>query len=209
MSPTITTLAVQKRNPKRVNVYLDGAYAFPLELSVALESGLKRGQELSDQEIAHLTAVDDFQKAYNRALVLLSYRPRSAAEVRRNLASKKIAPPVIEEVIARLTENGLLDDAAFARFWVENRAAFSPRGGRLLTQELRQKGVDVDEIGAALPEDEAESAAQAARRKARSLTRLDYETFRQKMIPFLQRRGFGYEVAAQATAEAWREIRGT
>jgi len=205
----ITALAVQKRNPRRVNVYLDGAYAFPLDLKVAMAAGLKRGQVLSDEEIANLTAADDLEKAYERALHFLSYRPRSTAEVRRYLTGKKISPEVAEKVIARLTASGLLDDAAFARFWAENRAAFSPRSRRLLSQELRQKGIDAAHIAAVLPQDEAEGARQAARRKARTISRLDFQTFRQRMLGYLQRRGYDYELAQQVTQEIWNEIHGS
>jgi regulatory protein len=211
MSGIITALRVQKRATKRINVYLDGAYAFPLDLEVALDAGLKRGMELSDAEIARLRAGDDVEKAYDRALGFLSYRPRSTAEVRRSLTTKGVAPQVIEQVLERLTRNRLLDDANFARLWVENREAFSPRSSWLLGQELRQKGLTADDITAALPEGEAAdasneaNAAQAAGRKARSLRHLEHEAFLHKLIPFLQRRGFGYEVAREAAETAWRE----
>ncbi len=205
MAGTVTGLVVQKRNQKRVNVYLDGVYGFPLDLAVVLKWGLKNGQQLSDEVIAHLTAADDVEKAYNRALNLLSYRPRSVAEVWRNLQGKKIVPETIETVVARLTQNGLLDDVAFARFWVENRTAFSPRSGRLMSYELRQKGVAGGDIETALPSEDRDSANEAATRRARSLASLDYEAFRKRLLPYLQRRGFGYETAAEAVEAAWRE----
>ena len=205
MAGTVTGLVVQKRNQKRVNVYLDGAYGFPLDLSVVMKWGLKNGQQFSDEVIARLTAADDVEKAYNRALNLLSYRPRSVAEVRRNLQGKKIVPETIETVVARLTQNGLLDDVAFARFWVENRTAFSPRSGRLMSYELRQKGVAGGDIEIALPSEDRDSANEAATRRARSLASLDYEAFRKRLLPYLQRRGFGYETAAEAVEAAWRE----
>ena len=205
MAGTITGLVVQKRNPKRVNVYLDGAYAFPLDMAIVLKWGLKNGQQLSDLEISALTAADDVEKAYLRAVNLLSYRPRSVAEVRRNLQAKKTDPETIEAVVARLTQNGLLDDAAFARFWVENRSAFSPRSGRLMSYELRQKGVATGDIETALPSEDREGAREAAMRRARSLAALDYESFRKKLLPYLQRRGFGYETAAEAVNAAWQE----
>jgi regulatory protein len=205
MAGTVTGLVVQRRNPKRVNVYLDGAYGFPLDLAVALKSGLKNGQQLSDEEIGYLTAADDVEKAYNRALNLLSYRPRSVAEVRLNLQRKKTDPETIESVVARLTQNGMLDDAAFARFWVENRTAFSPRSGRLMSYELRQKGVAGGDIEVALTSEDRDSAKDAARRRARSLASLDYEAFRKKLLPYLQRRGFNYDTAAEAVEAAWRE----
>jgi regulatory protein len=205
MAGTVTGIAVQKRNPKRVNVYLDGVYGFPLDFAVALKWGLRNGQRLSDEEISHLTAADDVEKAYNRAVNLLSYRPRSVAEVRRNLQSKKTDTETIETVVARLTQSGLLDDAAFARFWVENRNAFSPRSGRLMSYELRQKGVAGRDMEAALPSEDRDGAREAATRRARSLASLDYESFRKKLLPYLQRRGFGYETAAEAVEAAWRE----
>lgn len=206
MAGTITALTVQKRNPRRVNVYLDGVYAFPLDIKVATAAGLKCGQVLSEEEIADLIAADGLEKAYDRALRYLSYRPRSTAEMRRYLAGKKIPADLAEKVIARLTANGLLDDAAFARFWAENRAAFSPRSGRLLSQELRQKGVDAAHIAAVLPQNEAEGARQVARRKARTMGHLDYQTFRRRMLGCLQRRGYDYELAQQITQEIWDEI---
>jgi regulatory protein len=207
MAGTVTGLVVQKRNPKRVNVYVDGAYAFPLDLSVVMKRGLKSGQPLSDEEIEYLTAADDVEKAYNRALNLLSYRPRSVAEVQRNLQRKKVAFETIEAVVARLTQSRMLDDAAFARFWVENRTAFSPRSGRLMSYELRQKGVAGGDIEVALPSEDGDSAKEAAMRRARSLASLDHETFRKKLLPYLQRRGFGYETASEAVESAWQESR--
>jgi regulatory protein len=207
MAGTVSGLVVQKRNPKRVNVYVDGAYGFPLDLSVVMKWGLRSGQRLSDEEIGLLTAADDVEKAYHRALNLLSYRPRSVAEVRRNLQGKKTDPETIEAVVARLTENGMLDDAAFARFWVENRTAFSPRSGRLMSYELRQKGVAGEDIEVALPSEDREGAREAATRRSRSLASLDYDAFRRKLLPYLQRRGFGYETAADAVEAAWRESR--
>jgi regulatory protein len=207
MAGTVTGLVVQKRNPKRVNVYVDGAYAFPLDLSVVMKRGLKSGQPLSDEEIEYLTAADDVEKAYNRALNLLSYRPRSVAEVQRNLQRKKVAFETIEAVVARLTQSRMLDDAAFARFWVENRTAFSPRSGRLMSYELRQKGVAGGDIEVALPSEDGDSAKDAAMRRARSLASLDHETFRKKLLPYLQRRGFGYETASEAVESAWQESR--
>jgi regulatory protein len=101
----------------------------------------------------------------------------------------------------------MLDDAAFARFWVENRTAFSPRSGRLMSYELRQKGVAGGDIEVALPSEDGDSAKEAAMRRARSLASLDYETFRKKLLPYLQRRGFGYETASEAVESAWQESR--
>lgn len=208
MAGTITSLRFQKHTADRVNVYLDGKYALALP---ALEAArLRVGQYLDDAEIARLQALDLRQKAYDRALQFLSYRPRSAAEVRRNLTEAEIDPALVEETLARLAEQGYLDDAEFARFWVENRQRFRPKGARALRQELRQRGLDADTITEALDGlDAAESAYQAARPRAHRLATLaqaDPASFQRKLSDFLQRRGFDYDTTAEAVARLLREL---
>lgn len=205
--PIITRIEPQKRNPQRVNVYLDGVYAFPLALSVAIKAGLKKEQVLTSTDVERLVATDSLEKAYERALDFLSFRPRSSAEVRRYLTEKGVEASLIEAVITRLTEAGLLDDAAFAHAWVENRQQFNPRGRRLLRQELMQKGIEREVIEATLPADEDETlpALAIARRRAAALAGLDYTHFRQKLSAYLLRRGFDYEVVSDIVSRVWRE----
>lgn len=196
MAGEVTAIKAQKRNKDRVNIYLDGEYSFSVKMIVA--ASLQRGDYLADEEIKELQMQDAFQKAYDRALNYLAYRPRSSAEVSRYLAGKRVPSQVGEEVLQRLSAAGLLDDLAFARYWVENRETFRPRGRRLLRQELRQKGVDDELIAEALGEvDEEESAYQAALRQARKYAGLDDGLFRQRMHNFLRRRGFSYEVVRE------------
>ena len=206
MAGTITTLKVQKRNPKRVNVYLDGHYAFGL---AAIEAAkLRRDQVLSDEDIERLKKRDSFEKARDRALHFLSYRPRSEAEVRRYLQGKAVSPAVEEEVVERLTRAKLLDDLAFARYWVENRERFKPRGLRMLRYELRQKGVDAKIIAQSLADlDEEESAYRAATQRGRRLAHLDQASFRQKLSAYLLRRGFPYGVVNPTVERTWQEFR--
>jgi len=130
MAGKITALRFQKRNKDRVNVYIDGQFAFGL---AAIEAArLQVGQTLSDDDVARLRVRDEVERAYERALNFLSYRPRSEAEVRRNLYKKDVEDEVVEVVVERLTRAGLVDDREFARYWVENRLQFNPRGARAL-----------------------------------------------------------------------------
>lgn len=123
MAGTITALRFQKRNKNRVNVYVDGQFAFGL---AAIEAAhLRVGQTLGDGDVARLQRQDEVERAYERALNFLSYRPRSEAEVRRKLREKNVEDEVIEVVVERLTRTGLLDDREFARYWVENRLQFT------------------------------------------------------------------------------------
>jgi len=185
---------------------LDDRYAFSL---AAIEAArLRRGQVLSDEEIEHLKERDSFEKAHDRALRFLSYRPRTEAEVRHYLQDKGISPAIEDEVIERLMRADLLDDLAFARFWVENREAFRPRSIRMLRHELRHKGLSEESIAQALADlDEEESAYRAVLQRGRRLTRLDEVSFRKKLTAYLLRRGFPYEVATSAVERAWQELR--
>jgi regulatory protein len=193
MAGTITELRFQKRNKDRVNVYLDGRFAFGL---AAIEAAhLKVGQTLSDADIARLQKKDEIERAYERALNFLSYRPRSEAEVRRNLRQKNLEEDVIEAVIERLTRAGLLDDREFARYWVENRLQFKPRGARALRQELWEKGVPDSIISETLERvDENDAARQVAENGARRMAHLQPDDFCRKLSAYMARRGFSYAV---------------
>jgi len=190
---TITTLRFQKRNKDRVNVYLDGRFAFGL---AAIEAArLQVGQTLSDADIARLRNQDEIERAYERALNFLSYRPRSEAEVRRNLRGKNLEEEVVEGVIERLTRAGLLDDREFARYWVENRLQFKPRGVRALRQELWEKGVPDAVIAEAIEGfDEEDAARRVAEAGARRMAHLESRDFRRKLNAYMARRGFSYAV---------------
>ena len=193
MASTITALRFQKRNKERVNVYLDGKFAFGL---AAIEAAhLQVGQVLSDADIARLQKKDEIERAYERALNFLSYRPRSEAETRRNLREKNLDDDVIEVVIERLTRARLLDDREFARYWVDNRVQFKPRGARALRQELWEKGVPDAIITEAIESvDEENIARRVAEDGARRMAHLQPDDFCRKLNAYMARRGFSYAV---------------
>lgn len=205
MSNIITSLQMQKKNKERVNVFLDGKYAFALNLQAAVR--LKKGQQLSAAEVVELQAEDDFHKAYDKALRYLSLRPRSEKEVQLYLAGKKLDEELVAAVIARLKELNYLNDETFSQFWTENRQTFRPKGVQALRQELRQKGIDNETINEALSEIDEDAAAWAAIEKKlvhwQSLERTEFE---KKLKGFLLRRGFVYEVVNRVWRRATTEI---
>lgn len=204
----ITAITAQKNNPQRVNVYLDGEFAFSLARIAA--AWLKRGDALSEEKIARLLREDAREKAYQQALLFLSYRARSENEIRQNLRKHEFDESLVEETLGRLREAGFANDEAFALAWVENRGAFRPRGKRALTAELRQKGLSEETIRASLAEvDEEALAYAAAQKRAARFQNLEWSEFRQKLAGFLARRGFSYSVAAPVVARLWEETRGT
>lgn len=200
----ITALQAQKRDPNRVNLYLDGEYAFGLARIVA--AWLKVGQELSEEKIAALQADDSRERAYQQAMLFLSYRARSEAEIRQNLRKHEIPDAVIEDTLERLRRERLADDRQFAQAWVENRSTFRPRGRRALSVELRRKGLSEENAQAALAGlDENALAYEAGLKQARRLAGLEWNDFRKKLGEFLARRGFGYGVIAPTVARIWNE----
>ncbi len=205
MAGKITALEVQKKNPDRVSVYLDGRFALGLPAIVAAR--LVRGQFLTDAEIEALQDGGEVETAYNKVLDYLSYRPRSRAEVEAYLQKRGVAEPQREPIVERLERAGLLDDEAFAQFWVENRERFRPRGLRALRYELRGKGVGEETIEQALAAvDTSESAYRSASKRAQQLKHLDQKTFYRKIVEYLARRGFEYEVARETAERHWTEL---
>ncbi|MBM3144317.1 MAG: regulatory protein RecX [Chloroflexi bacterium] len=204
MARRITALRVQKRNPDRVSVYLDDEYAFGLHRVVA--AWLEVGQELDDEKIRQLEQAEAGEKAYQRALNLLSYRIRAEAEIRRNLVEHDTPESVIEEVVERLRRAKLVDDLDFARSWVENRSEFRPRGRRALQNELRQKGIAREIIAEVLQNsNEEELAYRAAKENVRKYRTPEWPEFRRKLLAFLARRGFEYATAAPVVERVWAE----
>lgn len=205
MAGQITALRFQKRNKDRVNVYIDDEFAFGL---AAIEAArLKVGQTLDDEEIVQLKWKDQIERAYERALNLLSYRPRSKTEIRRRLRRKDIAGEAIDEVIRRLKRAGLVDDREFARYWVRNRTQFNPKGVYALRQELRQKGVASVVIDEALADfDEASAVRDAVEAGARRLAYNEPQDFRRKLTAYLARRGFSYALIKPLVEEKMEEL---
>jgi regulatory protein len=206
MTHTITAIETQARNSQRVNIYLDGSFAFGLAKMTA--AWLKVNQELSDEKIAQLQKEDEGEAAFQKALHFIDYRPRSTDEVRKNLIKHKCPEGLVEETLERLKRSGLVNDDAFARAWVENRNTFRPRGKAVLRMELRRKGLSDDVIQSVLDEQKDEEALclAAAKKQSRRLVGLEFVDFRSKLAGHLGRRGFSYDVISPVVSQIWLEI---
>jgi regulatory protein len=169
---------------------------------------LKVGQALSEEKIADLQTADARELAFQKAMRFLGYRARSVQEMRVHLQKHEIPEPVIDEVLKRLQETGLLNDQQFIQTWVENRNTFRPRSRRALALELRRKGLEDEVVQEALNEsvDEDALALDAAQKYARKVQSLEWPDFRQKLGGFLGRRGFSYPVIAPVLRQIWDEL---
>jgi regulatory protein len=200
----ITAITTQKNSPNRLNIYLDGEFAFGLARITAV--WLKIGDVLSDEKIAKLLSEDSRERAYQQAMLFLSYRARSEKEIRQNLRRHEIAEEVIEETLERLRKAGLANDNDFARAWVENRNTFRPRSKKALAIEMRQKGLDDEVIQASLSNlDEEALAYETALKRVTRFKELERNEFRKKLSEFLVRRGFSYSVVVSVVSRIWNE----
>jgi regulatory protein len=199
----ITKIKAQ-RNKKRVNIYLDGKFAFGLPAETLVKAGLKLGQKLAEKQIENLIFKNEFQKLLDKVYRILSLRPRSEKEIEDYLKKKiwkfrkgqsKTKDKMIGEIISVLKEQKLIDDLAFAAWWIEQRASFRPRGKMALRMELRRKGVNQEFIDEIIEKvDELSLAKKAAQKKLKSFKKLDPPEFREKMSAFLARYGFSWGV---------------
>ncbi|HEY7465845.1 MAG TPA: regulatory protein RecX [Dehalococcoidia bacterium] len=206
---TITAVEKQKRG-RRANVYVDGEYAFSLRLDVLQLAGLTAGGELTEERRRELETEDQRLGAVEAALRLLALGPRSVHDLRERLSRRRgFRREAVDHAMRRMKELGYLNDAAFARFWVESRQAATPRSKRALAFELGRKGVAREQLDEALDGvSDAEAAYDAAQRRMRVLRGVDHQTFERRLGAFLNSRGFGYGVARSTIQRCWAEMNG-
>lgn len=207
MAKEITAIKAQKRNRERVSIFLDGEFAFGLSRFVA--AWLKPGRKLTETEIKKLLEEDTYEVAFQKALQFIQHRPRSIEETHRRLSEKGFNDDVIEATLEKLQEKNWLDDFDFARQWIENRNAFRPRSNRLLTYELKLKGVADETIKRALEEfsgDQDELAYQAGVKKAKKCRHESKFDFLKKVGGYLGRRGFHYGIIKPTVERLWEEF---
>ena len=201
----ITRLAVQKKNPKRVNVYLDGNYAFGLYRDTA--AWLEIGQILSDEKIKELLETDQKNEVYQKALDFISFKPRTVQETRGKLQKAGYDENLIEKTLLELTANGLLDDENYAMLWVEERTRLKPRSKRMISYELRQKGISDELIQSAVEEaDDLKAALEIAEKRLFRYEGLSKFEFRSKLGNYLAGKGFSYDVISETTQKLWNQI---
>jgi regulatory protein len=139
-------------------------------------------------------------------LRLLTLAPRSRAQLADALRKRGIPGEVADDVLGRFTDVGLIDDAAFARAWVESRHHGRGLSGRALASELRRRGVDDDQIREAVDELGPDAEAQTARRlvtgKLAATRGLPPETRVRRLAGMLARKGYPAGLAFRVIREA-------
>ncbi len=208
--PQITAMEPQKRKG-RLNIFVDGEFVIGVGEAVAADLSLRVGREITPEKLREVASAEEVQKALDLALGLLEVRARAKREIETRLAQKGIEEEIIAQVIAKLVKLELINDAQFAAQWVEAKTRVGgnrPVGRRRLSSELYAKGVAKEQIADAVDvvtnDDELALARAAASKKVRVVPtdRDALQKERQKLMGFLQRRGFGWEVVKQVTRES-------
>jgi len=196
----ITMIEAQKRSG-RYNIYIDGAYAFPVSEGVLIDFRLFKGMEVDQQLKSQLVDADNVSKAYNRALDYLSNQLRTEKEVHDKLVTLEIPEPTIDATFKKLRELHLLDDAHYAASYVRTMMHTGDKGSRVIRQHLRQKGVGEKLIDDALllytPEDRLTVGTAVAQKLAKRYHRQAFGTQQQKIRQGLMSRGFNNDEIGQ------------
>lgn len=139
------SLRIQRINPSPkkgwFNIELTGGKKLTVSAAGIAKFRLAVDKRLAAKEVEEIDYYTSFYKSFERAVRLISFRPRSEKEIRLRLGRQQVSSELVEKVIEKLTREGLLDDEMFARWWCEQRIRFRPCGRRRLEAELCQKGL--------------------------------------------------------------------
>ena len=205
--PVVTGIKPQK-NKNKVNIYLDGKFAFGLDLENFVKYGLKVEQELSEEDLEKIVKKAEFQKVYDKILRFASIRPRSEKEYIFWLKKHRVSKSLHEELFNRLKHLDFLNDKKFSVWWVEQRENFRPKSKRILFQELRIKGIVKEIIDEVLKEahvDEVSAAKRMLEKKIYMWKNLRGFEKRVKMGNYLGRKGYSWDTVRKVVGDVDQE----
>ena len=203
----ITKIKRLRGKRQRYSVHLDGVPALELSDWTIGKCGLRTGDDLDEQTVDKIKSTEAETQAKNIAVNYLSYRQRSSKEIIDHLTKKGFEHSCAEDVTRQLQSARMVNDLEFTRVFVRDRLKRKPTGHALLRMQLLAKGISpsmTDKVLAELisPQNQQASAFDAAKRKMRvmqySKKDLSEEKRKKRLLDFLLRRGFSFEIAIQA-----------
>ncbi len=192
----VSKISAQQKNQDRVNIFIDQKYCFSLTLDQLLEVRLKKGDELTQQQLADFKKMSDEGKQKARALDWLMRRPHSERELRDYLYRKHVDRELAEIFVEEFRTKKYLDDERFARWFAESRLRKN-KSHKAIANELRTKGVSLQTIQSIVKELETTDyeSLKLLVNKLRKRTRYKDET---KLIQYLISKGFSYDTVKTA-----------
>jgi regulatory protein len=188
----ITSIKQQIKRADRYSVFVEGKYEFSLSEGALLESKVASGQELTKEQLGEFKKLSADDKLYNQTLRYVAMRPRTEWEIEFYLERKSASPPLVESILNKLSNIGLIDDRKYAQAFINDRKLLRPASRRKITAELRKKNV-ADEIiqqVTSAEELDDQTALRAVIERKRRQTKYQDDT---KLMQYLARQGFGYD----------------
>jgi regulatory protein len=197
----ITAIKQQVKRAGQYSIFVDEKYAFSLSENALLEHKLARGQELTKEQLRDFKKLSAEDKLYNQTLRYVAMRLRSRWEVETYLFRKEASPTLIEEILNKLSNIGMLDDKKLAQAYINDRQLLRPTSRRKIINGLRQKHVAEDIISETVETevDDDSNALQAVIVRKRQQSKYQDDL---KLMQYLARQGFNYgDIKAALQAE--------
>lgn len=205
----IIRITTQNNNKERFNILIDQGngeeFGFSVDQDVLIEFQLRKGQEVTEEELKEILYKDEIKKAFNLTLNFLSYRMRSEKEIREYLLRKSFHEDIVASVIYKLRNNQYVNDLEFAKSFVRSRVFNTTKGPLMIRQELQRKGISEKLIQESLeefPEEkQLEIAKNFAQKNAEQKKSLSDYQIKQKIGQALMARGFPQLIVKTVIAE--------
>lgn len=189
----------------RCRVILDSFDVLELDTFTVSTSPLKEGEDFEDEVLEGVIFECDCIKAQKESIKYLSSRMRTAKQLAKHLAEKGYDGKIIDLTIDRISSWGYIDDASYARTFIEYRLSSSKKSWRAIEYDLKLEGVEKDVIVDVLSEyerDESERAFEVAQKIVKD--KRDEKTLK-RLQGSLARNGFYWDAISYALKQLGHE----
>ncbi len=201
----ISAIEPQKKKKDRYNIYVDGEYAASLGAEALVTFGIIEGSAIQMSMLQEAVSKDNAQYAFDSAAKLLSHKMRTRSELAGRLKEKNIEEQAVESALDKLASYGYVDDAAYAKEYVQGAVHTGRWGRKAVEYRLKEKGLEQSVIDEAMElyteEDEKENARRQLQTAAARLKNDDKRKQKQKIYAALARHGFDYGVISTLLSE--------
>lgn len=200
----VTKIERQKKNKDRISIFLDDEFAFGLDEGVFLDSGICKYMELEEDYIEETLKKEDYKKAENYAIYLISQREYTEKKLSDKILSKGYNEEQSEKIIDKFKKYGYINDDSYAERFVRTKQKVSKNGKYKIKSSLYERGIDKDIIDKCMNEYdediELENAKTLVIKKAKLLKNKNLDKYKlgQKITTYLASKGYAYEIIRKA-----------
>ena len=201
----ITKLEIGKRNKERVNVYIDGEFAFSLHAEIIYKESLKVNDKVDLERLKKMVEEDNYLKCKNSAIRIIERSYKSEKEIREKLLLKEYENKTIDRTLEFLKEYNLLNDEKLTSMYVKDR--LRSEGKNKIKYSLIRKGISEDlieeELSKVDDDNLRETAYNLGLKKYNTLLKRENDKYKlsQKLYRFLMSKGYGYDLISEVVKE--------